>query len=100
MQEFKEAAPRRSEAGVTEPYQLDFAEDRKSLLNAYSVGANDKNKICWATGKFVLRTDLSVDLTDFDFDTNDFVRCLKKLKDVETTDKIGCDIRFVGQGNR
>jgi hypothetical protein len=29
-----------------------------------------------------------------------FVRCLKKLKVVETTDKIGCDNRFVGQGNR
>jgi hypothetical protein len=48
----------------------------------------------------VVPKDLSVALTDKSIFTTDFNRCLKKLRVVETTDKISCDNGFVGQGNR
>jgi hypothetical protein len=47
----------------------------------------------WCAGLQILLTDKSIVTTDL-------VCCLKKLKVVETTDKIGCDKRFVGQGNK
>jgi hypothetical protein len=64
--------------------------------------ANRKFGLCSNRPKTVLATDLSVALTDKSVVTTDFVRFLKKLEVVEfeTTDKIDCDNRFVGQGNR
>jgi hypothetical protein len=47
-----------------------------------------------------LGTNLSVDLTEQSVVTTDFLRFLKKLKVVETTDKIGCDNRLFGQVNK
>jgi hypothetical protein len=46
----------------------------------------------------LLRTDLSIALTDNKFSTPDFVHCLNNHEFFVITAKIGCDNRFVSQG--
>jgi hypothetical protein len=67
------------------------------ILHLVQYSTTPKNQICCVNRKFglcsnrpktVLRTDLTVKLTEKSVVPNDFVRCLKKVEVVKTTDII------------